>query len=115
MKKDFWVVFAFLMIALLLWGVFFENSNINIFINGQEVTGSIKGILGAGGLVVSLVALICFAILLALVFAGTGILIISCLIIGIGLGAALMFPFLFPLLVPLALVWLYILLTKRNR
>ncbi len=114
MKKNFWVVFAGVMIALLVWGVFFENSSISILINGQEVTGPMKGILGAGGLVVSLVALICFAILLALVFAGTGIFILGCLIIGVGLVAALMFPFLFPLLVPLALLWLYIVLARRN-
>ena len=66
-----------------------------------------------GGLVVSLVALISFAILLARAFAGTGI-ILGCMIIGAGFATALVFPFRLPVLVPLGLVWVYIALTRTN-
>lgn len=115
MKKFFAILFAVLMLALFLWGAFFENSSTSIIINGQEVTGPLKGMLGAGGLVVSLVALSCFAILLALAFAGTGIIVLGCLIVGMGFVTALMFPFLLPVLVPLGLVWIYIALTRTKK
>ncbi len=114
MKKSLGGVLAGLMIALFLWGAFFENNSISILINGQEVTGSMKGVLGAGGLLISLVALICFAILLALAFAGTGIIILGCMIVGIGFATALVFPFLLPVLVPLGLIWIYIALTRAK-
>lgn len=115
MKKNLGVVLAGLMIVLFLWGAFFENGSTSIIINGQEVTGPLKGMLGAGGLVVSLVALSCFAILLALAFAGTGIIMLGCLIIGMGFVTALMFPFLLPVLVPLGLVWIFIALTRTRK
>jgi hypothetical protein len=69
MKKNFAVMIATLMVALVLWGLFFEYSSTIIVINGQEIEGPLKGALGAGGLVVALIALISLAILLALAFA----------------------------------------------
>ncbi len=58
MKKNFAVMIATLMVALVLWGLFFENSSTMIVINGQEIEGPLKGMLGAGGLVVALIPLI---------------------------------------------------------
>lgn len=112
MKKTFGLILAVLMIALFLWGVFFESTS--IFINGQEASGLTKGMVGAGGLLVSMVALLCFAIMLALLFTGMGIIVLGCMIIGAGLAAALAFPFLLPVLVPLVLVWIYITLTRKS-
>jgi len=114
MKKNFALVFAALMMALVLWGLFFENSATTIVINGQEIDGPLKGVLGAGGLVVALVALICLAILLTLAFAGTGIIILGCLIVTIGIFTAFMFPFLFPVLIPLALIWAFVALVRKK-
>jgi len=69
----------------------------------SEVAGPLKGPIGIGGLVVALIALVCAAILLAFVFAGSadragtrrpgGLLL-----------ALLAFPFLLPVLIPLAIV-----------
>ena len=114
MKKNFAIIFAALMLTLVLWGLFFENSATTIMINGQEIEGPLKGVLGAGGLVVTLIALICMAILLTLAFAGTGIIIFGCFIAGIGVFAAFMFPFLFPILIPLALIWVFITLIRKK-
>lgn len=114
MKKNFAMVFAALLVALVLWGLFFENSNTVIVINGQQIEGPLKGILGAGGLVVALIALICLAILLALAFAGTGFIIIGCIIVATGILMAFVFPFLFPLLIPLALIWTFIALMHKK-
>lgn len=114
MKKNFAIVFAVLMVALVLWWLFFENSSTTIVIDGQEISGPLKGLMGAGGLVVVLIALICLAILLALAFAGTGIMILGSIIVGAGIFAAFMFPFLLPLLIPLALVWVFITLIRSK-
>jgi len=114
MKKNFALVFAVLMIALVLWGLFFENSATSIVINGQEVVGPLKGVLGAGGLVVALIAMICLAILLMLAFAGTGVIILGCFIVSAGIVTAFMFPFLFPVLIPLALIWAFVTLMRKK-
>jgi hypothetical protein len=114
MKKNFAVMIATLMVALVLWGLFFENSSTIIVINGQEIEGPLKGALGAGGLVVALIALISLAILLALAFAGTGIIIAGCIVGAIGIFSAFVFPFLFPVLIPLALIWAFIALIRKK-
>jgi hypothetical protein len=114
MKKNFAVMIATLMVALVLWGLFFENSSTIIVINGQEIEGPLKGALGAGGLVVALIALISLAILLALAFAGTGIIIAGCIVVAIGIFSAFVFPFLFPVLIPLALIWAFIALIRKK-
>ena len=114
MKKNFAVMIATLMVAFVLWGLFFENSSTMIVINGQEIEGPLKGMLGAGGLVVALIALISLAILLALAFAGTGIIIAGCIIVAIGVFTAFAFPFLFPVLIPLALIWAFIALIRKK-
>lgn len=114
MKKNFAVMIAALMVALVLWGLFFESSSTIIVINGQEIEGPLKGALGAGGLVVALIALISLAILLALAFAGTGIIIAGCIVVAIGIFSAFVFPFLFPVLIPLALIWAFIALIRKR-
>jgi hypothetical protein len=114
MKKNFAVMIATLMVALVLWGLFFEYSSTIIVINGQEIEGPLKGALGAGGLVVALIALISLAILLALAFAGTGIIIAGCIVVAIGIFSAFVFPFLFPVLIPLALIWAFIALIRKK-
>ena len=114
MKKNFAIIFAALMLALVMWGLFFENSSTTIMINGEEVVGPFKGVLGVGGLAVALIALVCLAILLALAFAGTGIVVLGCIVIGIGVFSAFMLPFILPIFIPLALVWLFITLMRNK-
>lgn len=70
MAKKFAVVLALSITAVALWGLMFENNAITILINGKEVSGPLKVMIGAGGMIVALIALICLAILLALAFAG---------------------------------------------
>jgi hypothetical protein len=114
MKKNFAIMIATLMVALALWGLFFENSTTMIVINGQQIEGPLKGMLGAGGLVVVSIALISLAILMALAFAGTGIIIAGCIIVSAGIFTAFVFPFLFPILIPLAMVWAFIAFMRKK-
>jgi hypothetical protein len=113
MAKKFAIFIAILMLALVIWGLFFEHHS-TILINGQEVSGPLKEVIGAGGMVVALITLICLAILMALAFAGTGIFIFGCLVVGGVIFAVLLFPFMLPILIPLVLVWVFITIFKQK-
>ena len=106
------IVLAILMLAVVAWGLFFEAGSTRIIINGQELIGPLKGAVGAAGLVVGLIALFCAAIFMLFVFAGIGIFIIGgVIVVGLVL-AGFAFPVLLFLLLPLAIVWLFIALTR---
>jgi hypothetical protein len=114
MARKLAIALAILMLAIVAWGLFFENHAITIVINGQQVTGPLKGAIGAGGLVVALIALFCAATLLVFVFAGAGIIVLAGFILGGVILAGFAFPFLLPLLLPLAVVWGFIALARHK-
>jgi len=114
MARKLAIVLAVLMLAFVVWGLFYENHAITIVINGQQVTGPLKGAVGAGGMVVALIALFCVATLLVFVFAGLGIMILGGFILGGVVLAGFAFPFLLPLLVPLAVVWGFVALARHK-
>src|SRR5437667_12056266 len=99
--KKLAIALAVLMLAIVAWGLFLESNAVTIVINGQQVTGPLKGVIGAGGLVVALIALFCAAILLVVVFAGIGVIVLGLFVfVGMVL-AGLAFAALVPLLLPL--------------
>jgi hypothetical protein len=114
MAKKLAVVLALIMLAVVVWALFFEAGSIKIVINGQELTGPLKGTIGAAGLVVGLVALFCAAIFLVFVFAGIGIFVLGGVIVAGLVVAGLAFPFLLVLLIPLAIVWVFIALFRSS-
>lgn len=99
---------AILILAIAFWGFFFEKNLVTILINGQEVNGPLKGMVGVGGITVALIALVGLAILMAVAFAGTGIILFGCMVVGCVIFVAFMLPFLLPLLIPLILIWAFI-------
>jgi hypothetical protein len=106
------IVLALIMLALVAWGIFFEAGSMKIIVDGRELTGPLKGAIGAAGLIVGLIALFCAAIFLLFVFAGIGVFILGAVIVAgliVGGGA---FPFLLVVLVPLAVVWAFIALIR---
>lgn len=114
MAKKFAIILAGFIVAVALWGLFFENNTTTILINGQEVSGPLKGMIGAGGMAVALIALISLAILMAFAFAGIGIIILGCMVVGSVIFAVFMFPFLWPLLIPLTLIWAFIAVVRHK-
>ncbi len=114
MAKKLAVALAVLMLAIVAWGLFLESSAVTIVINGQQVTGPLKGAIGAAGLAVALIALFCAAILLAFVFAGIGVFVLGCFVLVGMILAWLAFPFLLPLLIPLAILWGFVAVTRRT-
>jgi hypothetical protein len=114
MTRKVAIILAFVMMAIVAWGLFFEAGSTRIIINGQEIVGPLKGSIGAMGLIVGLVALFCAAIILLFVFAGIGIFILGGVIVAGLILAGFMFPFLLVLLLPLAVVWMFIAITRNN-
>jgi hypothetical protein len=114
MAKKLAIALALFMLAIVVWGLFFENNAITIVINGQQVTGPLKGAIGVGGMVVALIALFCAATLMVFVYAGIGIIILGSLILACVILAGFAFPFLLPLLIPLAIVWGFVALARRK-
>lgn len=108
------LILALTMLAIVIWGLFFEAGSTTIIINGHQLTGPLQGTVGAAGLVVGLIALFCAAILLLFVFAGIGILVLGGVIVAGLILAGSAFPLLLVLLLPLAAVWMFIALTRKT-
>lgn len=114
MTKKAALALAIVMLVIVVWGIFFEAGSTKIIINGEELTGPLKGAIGAGGLIVGLIALFCAAIFLIFVSAGIGIFILAGIIIGGLIFGGLVFPFLLFLLLPLALVWVFVAIIRKT-
>jgi hypothetical protein len=114
MARKLAIALAVLMLAIVVWGLLLESNAVTIIINGQQVTGPLKGAIGAGGLAVALIALFCAAILLVFVFAGIGVIVLGLFVIVGVILAGLAFPFLLPLLIPLAILWGFVAIARRT-
>jgi hypothetical protein len=114
MAKKAAIAFAFVMLVIVAWGFLFEAGSTRIIIDGHELTGPLKGTIGAAGLIVGLIALFCAAIFLLFVFAGIGIFILGGVIVAGLTLAGFAFPFLLVLLLPLAVVWVFIAITRKT-
>ncbi len=114
MTKKVAILLAFVMLAIVAWGMFFETGSISIIVNGHEIARPFNGAIGAAGLIISMIALFCAAIFLLFVFAGIGIFILGGIIVAGLILAGLSFPFLLVFLFPLALVWVFIALTRKT-
>ena len=115
MTKALAVAFTLVLLALAAWFLLFHSSGISIVIDGQPVTGPMKGAIGIGGIVAAFVALFCAAIVLAFVFAGIGVIVLGLVVLAFMVAALVMFPFMLPLLIPLFVVWLFIAIARRPR
>jgi len=115
MARNLAIALALLMLVIVGWALLAGTNAVTIVINGQEVTGPLKGAIGIGGLVVALIALVCAAILLAFVFAGIGVIVLGLVVLAGLLLALLAFPFLLPVLIPLAIVWAFVGIVRRSK
>lgn len=104
------IALALVMLAIVAWGFFIEAGSTRIIINGQELTGPVKGGVGLAGLV----ALFCGSIFLLFVFGGIGVFILGVLLLGGLAWAAWSLPYLLVVLLPLAIVWLFIAITRNT-
>jgi hypothetical protein len=118
MKKTAAFVIVFLF-ALLLWNVFFYSGDMTVNIDGDEVGGPFGALLAmlfaGGGTLIAVLAMLVVGAVLAVVFAGVGIILIGALGIGAAALALAISPLLLPLLLPLALIWYMVKRSNKNR
>lgn len=115
MTKKLAIALALIMLVIVAWGLFVEGGATKIIVNGQDLTGPLKGAVGAAGLIVALIALFCAGIFLVFVFAGVGLFVLGCvMVLGLIL-AGFTFPLLLVLLIPLAIVWAFIALARDTK
>ena len=114
MSKKLAVALSVVLLALVAWALLLESNSFSIVVNGQPVTGPLKGAIGSAGLVAALIAGFCAAIILLFAFAGTAIIALGGVVFAGMIGALIVFPFMWPLLIPLAIVWLFVLFAKKT-
>jgi hypothetical protein len=118
MKKIAPIVILFLF-CLLAWNIFVQPHGMTFDIDGEEISGPFGAALGllfaGGGIIIAALVVLFVGAVLAVVFAGIGVL----LALGLGLAAlvlaAAISPLLLPLLIPLAIVWFIMGRNRRNR
>lgn len=118
MKKTaaFVILFGF---ALLLWNLFAWHGDMAFHVNGDDIDGPLEGLLAmlfaGGGVLLGGVILLTVGAVLAVVFAGVGILCLGGMALGALVLALVVSPLLLPLLVPVAIVWWLVSRSRRNR
>ncbi len=114
MKKILPLLVLF-MLAMVLWNVFTPN-DISVAFDGDEIDGPLGVVLGGlfagGGLLIAVVVMAVVGIILAVVFAGLGLMMVAGLCLGAVLLALAVSPLMLPLLLPLGLIWFF---TRRSR
>jgi hypothetical protein len=118
MKKiaPFLILFLF---ALLVWKVFTYSSDMTVSFDGDEIGGPLGALLAVlcagGGTIIAGLAMLVAGGMLALVFAGLGIVLLGGLAIGALAFAAAIAPLLLPLLLPMGVIWYLVSRSRKNR
>ncbi|MBC8206822.1 MAG: hypothetical protein ISR85_06895 [Kiritimatiellales bacterium] len=95
------------------WGLM--SSGVSVTVNGQEIEGPLKAVVGGWSLVITTVTLFCVGILLAFVLAGVGLVVLGVLALAGLILVGIAFPFLLPLLIPLFIVWAFCAGIRRGK
>ncbi|WP_426115436.1 hypothetical protein [Massilia sp. PWRC2] len=105
-----------LLFAVLAWNMVSHAHGIDLDVDGDHFDGPLGAIVGllcaGGGLLLGGLSVLLVGAVLALVFAGVGVLLMALMMLVALVVAAALMPVLLPLLLPLALLWW--LLSRRN-
>lgn len=96
------LLFLFVMVA---WEAMAGSSGMSINIDGEQIDGPLGVLFAGGGLLIAAAVMLFVAVLLAVLFAGLGVLAVGALVLVTLLVGVLVSPLLLPLAVVLAIVW----------
>jgi len=115
-RTAFILLFLF---AVLAWNASNYGGDMAFHVDGDDVDGPLGALLAmlfaGGGMVLAGFIVLVVGAILAVVFAGVGILCIGGLALGAVLVALVVSPLLLPLLLPLAVIWYLAGRSRRNR
>lgn len=112
MKK---VILLIVFLLIIIGALSLMPSNTTITYNGEQVTGPLKHLIEAGGIVFVPILLLCMGILMAFMFTGIGLVILGFLMFFCLVSFSMTFPFLLPFLIPLFIVWLVFAFTRKGK
>ena len=109
MKTTVKIIILFLF-ATLLWNIFAETGDyMSVNIDGEEFGGPLGWLVGlvfaGGGMLIATIVMLFVGVLLAVVFAGVGVIVMGALCVAASAVLLAVAPLLLPLLVPLAIIW----------
>lgn len=118
MKKVAPIIILFLF-ALLAWNVFVHSGDMSVNFDGDEIDGPLGAILAVvfagGGVVIAALVMLVVGAVLAVVFAGVGVILLGALGLAALALAAAISPLLLPLLLPLAVIWFFVSRSRKHR
>ena len=107
--KKFAAVAILVLLAMAVWSLAFDAGDVHVMLGDEQLEGPLAAFVGvvAGGIgmLVAAVVLVFVGVLLALVFAGVGVMAIVGLAVGAIALAVAVSPLMLPLLIPAAIVW----------
>ncbi|HEY1042461.1 MAG TPA: hypothetical protein VGE60_01225 [Telluria sp.] len=107
--KKFAAVAILVLLAMAVWNLAFDAGDVHVMFGDEELDGPLAALVGlvAGGIgmLVAAVVMVFVGAVLALVFAGLGVMAIFGLALGAIVLAVAVSPLMLPLLVPVAIVW----------
>ncbi len=114
MKKKITIILILLISLICVYVLMKANVSVTT-INGEEIEGPFKFIIGFLGLLLATIILFCVAILLFFILSGVGIIILGVLILTGVIIVGIAFPLLLPLLIPLFIVWCFCIWIWKNK
>jgi hypothetical protein len=107
-----------LLFAVLAWNLYCGAGDMSVNIDGERIDGPLGAVLGlllgGAGLIIGTVVMVMVGAVLAVVFAGVGILVVSALALAALIVAVVVSPLLL-LFLPLAVIWFLVSRARRNR
>jgi len=118
MKKIAPYIILFLL-AMVAWEAMFESSGVSFMLDDGDFDGPFGSLIGmlfaGGGMLIGAIAMIFAAIVVAVVFAGLGLIAVAGLALGAVIVAAIVAPFMLPVLIPAAIIWFLLSRDRKNR
>lgn len=103
--KKFAPLLLLFLFAVLAWEAVAGASGMSVHIDGEQLDGPLGVLFAGGGLLVATLAILCVGVLLAVLFAGLGMLAVGAVVLVLLLVGLLASPLLLPLALVLGLLY----------
>lgn len=103
--KKFAPLLLLFLFAVLAWEAVAGASGMSVHLDGEHIDGPLGVLFAGGGLLIAAIVMLFVGLLLAVLFAGLGVLAVGALVLALAFVGLLVSPLLLPLAVVLAVLW----------